>query len=84
MILKGQNCLVLSQKTSLQVGDLIHGEIVKSHQSTIKVQLVEIVEAVQSEIGGLESKELILGSQSTGSRDGLVAIQIVREVVEPS
>ena len=45
----------------MQISDLVHREIVESHESTVDVQLVEIVEAVESEISGLESQELVLG-----------------------
>lgn len=82
--LKGQNSLVLAQETGLQISDLVHGEIVESHESTVEVQLIEIIEAVQSEIRGLESQELVLGRHGTRSRNALVAVQIVGEVVEPS
>ena len=68
----------------MQISDLVHGEIVESHESTVEVQLIEIIEAVQSEIRGLESQQLVLGRHGTGSRNALVAVQIVGEVVEPS
>ena len=80
--LEGQNSLVLAQEASLQISDLVHGEIVESHESTVEVQLVEVVEAIEPKTGGLESQELVLGRQSAGSR--LVAVKIVGEVVEPA
>lgn len=48
LILECQNGLVLAEKTSLQISDLVHGEVVESHKCTVQVQLVEIVEAIQS------------------------------------